>query len=186
MSGLGRVIVGVSGSPGSLPALRYAVILAKQGDVPLIAVHAWVPPGGDHADRVQPSLYLRQIWRQAAGERLRSALDAAWAGVPAGLDVQCLVLRGEPGPVLLDVACSADDLLVVGAGRRGLVARLWHGRVSRYCLARARCPVLSVPPPSLARTAARDLRTWLLRRRRLTADRAVREWEREMLGRGSR
>lgn len=186
VSGIGRVIVGASASPGSLPALRYAVDLARQNDAPLIAVHAWVPPGGDHADRMQPSPDLRQIWREAAWKRLHDALDSAWAGAPAGLDLQCLVLRGEPGPVLIDVACQVDDVLVVGSGRRGPLARIRHGRVGRYCVARARCPVLSVPSPALTRRAARGLRAWSLRRRKLTVDQAVREWEGEMLGRGSR
>src|SRR4029077_13160332 len=50
--------------------------------------------------------------------------------------------------------------LVVGAGRRGPSGRLRHGRVSRYCLAHASCPVIAVPSPALNRAAirARDAR----------------------------
>jgi len=33
--------------------------------------------------------------------------------------------------------------------------RLRHGRVSRYCLAHAACPVIAVPSPALNRAAAR-------------------------------
>ncbi len=77
MSGSARVIVGVSGSPGSLPALRYAENLARRDDAPLLAVHAWIPPGGDIAERRCPSSHLRQIWAQAALDRLMAALDAA-------------------------------------------------------------------------------------------------------------
>ena len=58
-----------------------------------------------------------------------------------------MVIRGEPGPALINVASFTGDLLVVGAGRRGRTARIWHGRVSRYCLAHALCPVLTVPRP---------------------------------------
>ena len=181
VSGLRRVIVGASGSPGNLPALRYAMSVAQQDHAPLIAVHAWVPPGGELADRQHPSPYLRQIWRDAARERLRDALDAAWAKDQDGLDVQPMVVRADPGAALVEMASSADDLLVVGAGRRGRLARIRHGRVSRYCLAHARSPVLAVPAPDLSGRAVRRLRSWSFRRRTLTVEQARHEWEREKL-----
>jgi nucleotide-binding universal stress UspA family protein len=140
VSGVGRLIVGTGGSPGSLPALRYARDLARSNGVPLLAVIAWIPPGGDLAERRCPSGHLRRVWADAAREQLKAALDAAWGTVRPDLDVQPVVIRGEPGPALVDVADSGDDLLVVGAGRRGALTRIWHGRVSRYCLSHA-------PPP---------------------------------------
>jgi hypothetical protein len=118
-----------------------------------------------------------------AGERLRKAADAAWGRIPDGLPIEWLVVRGEPGPALVDVACSAHDLLVVGAGRRGWLARLGHGRVSRYCLAHARRPVIAVPPADLARATGHRLRSWPLRRRELTVDRALSELDGEKSGR---
>ena len=183
VSGLRRVIVGASGSPGNLPALRYAMSVAQQDHTPLIAVHAWVPPGGELAERQHPSPYLRQIWRDAARERLRDALDAAWAKDQDGLDIQAMVVRSDPGAALVEMASSADDLLVVGAGRRGRLARLRHGRVSRYCMAHARSPVLAVPAPELSGRAVRRLRTRSFRRRTLTVEQARQEWEGEKLSR---
>jgi len=44
MSGPRRVIVGASGSPGNLCALRYAEYLARATGATLIPVHAWIPP----------------------------------------------------------------------------------------------------------------------------------------------
>jgi nucleotide-binding universal stress UspA family protein len=174
VSGVRRVIVGVSGSPGSLPALRYAERVAQRDDVPLVAVHAWVPPGGDLAERYRPSQHLRRIWQEAAAQRLRDALGAAWGCIPAGLDLQSVVIRGETGPALIGTASFADDLLIVGAGRRGRLARLRHGQVSRYCVAHAVCPVYTVPPPALTGKAIRRLPT---------LDQAVREWDGGRLGR---
>jgi len=173
VSGVRRVIVGVSASPGNLPALRYAASVACRDEAPLIAVHAWVPPGGEMADRRNPSSALRKVWADAARQRLQEAIDAAWGCVPAGLDLQILIWRGEPGPALVDVACARHDLLVIGAGRHGRLARAWHGRVSRYCMAHAPCPVLAVPPPALAQTAGHGLRAWSFRHRELTVDRAL-------------
>ncbi len=83
-----------------------------------------MPPGGDLADRCTPSLYLRRLWTEAAAKRLSEELEVAWGGVPAGLEVQPRVVRGEPGQVLVDIACDTEDLLVVGAGQRG-----WPGRL---------------------------------------------------------
>jgi nucleotide-binding universal stress UspA family protein len=181
VSGAGRVIVGVSGSPGSIPALRYAENAARRDEAPLVAVHAWIPPGGDIAERRCPSYHLRQAWQEAARQRLHEALDAAWGCIPAGLDLELVIVRGETGPALVDLACNAGDLLVVGAGQRGRLARISHGKVSRYCVAHAVCPVSTVPPPS--RPA---LRSWSLRHRELTVDQAVSEWQSGDLGRENR
>ncbi len=154
MSGAQRVVVGVSASPGSLPALRYAGGIALREDLELVAVHAWVPPGGDLADRRYPSAYLRQIWAEAAEVRLREAIDAAWGGGRPWISMRRVIVRGEPGPALVDLA-EAADLLVIGSGRRRWPARIWHGHVSRYCLSHSRGPVIAVPPSALARDAAR-------------------------------
>src|ERR1700745_3166910 len=63
-----RIIVGVHGSPGSLQALRFAADEARQRDVPLLAITAWVPPGGDVAERRHPAPSLRKLWRDAGRE----------------------------------------------------------------------------------------------------------------------
>ena len=183
MSGVSRVVVGVSGSPGSISALRIAADHASRDGVPLVAVHAWIPPGGDYADRRSPSPYLRAIWKRAAADRLKEAIDSAWGGPPAGVSFDCLVARGKAGPVLLQVADSAADLLVVGAGQRGLPTRLWRGRVTRYCQARAGCPVLAVPPATVPKLWGRTS-GWSWRYRELTADQVLREMQ--GLGQGDR
>ena len=69
MSGVRRVFAGVHGSLGSLQALRYAANEARHAVRPLLPVIAWVPPGGDLAERRQPNLQLRRLWRDAAQER---------------------------------------------------------------------------------------------------------------------
>jgi len=176
VSGVRRVIVGASGSPGSLRALRYGEDLARHSDAVLIPVLAWTPPGGDLAERRAPCPPLRQVWQDAARQRLKEIIGAAWGAVPAGLTVQLLVERGDPGSVLVDVAHSPDDLLVVGAGRRGRLRRIFGGRVTRYCLRNAQCPVLAVPPADLAESGGRGLRGWAFWHRDLTLDRALRDW----------
>jgi nucleotide-binding universal stress UspA family protein len=177
VSGVGRVVVGTGGSPGSLPALRYARDLARSNGVPLLAAIAWIPPGGDLAERRSPSPALRRAWADAAADRLKAALDAAWGSVPPDLDLQLVVIRGETGPALVHLVDGRDDLLVVGAGRPGRLNRIWHGKVSRYCLSHARCPVVAVPPPATARQMGLRPVRWALRHRELTLDQAMREWD---------
>jgi nucleotide-binding universal stress UspA family protein len=115
VSGVGRLVVGASGSPGSLGALRYARDLACRIDVPVMAVVAWIHP--------------------------------------------------------------AETSPVVGAGRRGALSRMWRGKVSRYCVSHARCPVLAIPQPVTARELGLGPSVWPLRRRGLTVDQALREWD---------
>ena len=165
MTGVRRVIVGVSGSPGGLRALRYAADLARVHDAALVPVLTWLPPGGDLAERRHPSAALRRVWQDAAWQRLRSAMELAFGAVPGELAGRSKVLRGEPARVLADIASQSGDVLVVGAGRRG-PARPLACHISRYCLAHARCPVLAVPPPALARIS-HGPRGWAFRHRGL-------------------
>ena len=95
MTGVRRVIVGASGSPGSLRALRYADELARAHDATLIPVLTWLPPGGELADRRSPGGYLRRICREDACERLRDALIAVWGEVPDDPPVHPLVHRAR-------------------------------------------------------------------------------------------
>jgi nucleotide-binding universal stress UspA family protein len=139
-----RVVVGVSGSPGSLQALRYAFERARALDAALVPVIAWEPPGGDSAARPYPSS-VTDGWADAAEERLLRALDDALGAPPADLPAASHVIRGRPGQVLVAVADYPNDLLVVGKTRPGLLRRIWSGSVTRHCLAHAACPVITVP-----------------------------------------
>jgi hypothetical protein len=58
---------------GQPAGVRYAEGLARAYDATLIPVLAWVPPGGDLADRRAPCGYLRAIWADDAGCRAWSA-----------------------------------------------------------------------------------------------------------------
>jgi nucleotide-binding universal stress UspA family protein len=159
-----RVIAGVSGSAGSLQALRYATELARDHDALLVPVLAWTPPGGDLADRRYPSPQLRKIWVQSARHRLQQAVDLAIGGTPDGIGFAPEVVRGETGQVLTSMATEPGDVLVIGAGRQGVVRRMLACGVARYCLGHSPCPVVAVPPPELA-AELHGLHGWALRRR---------------------
>ena len=145
-----RVVVGVSGSPGSLTALRRAAEEARLRGAELWAVLAWEPPEGDLPARRSPyTSFLLDEWQRRAREELVTAVTEVFgAGMP-DLPLRALVARGAPGRALVRIAEGEQDVLVVGAGRRGLLHRVLRPSVSRYCLAHAACPVLAVPPSPL-------------------------------------
>jgi nucleotide-binding universal stress UspA family protein len=173
MSGVDRLIVGTSASPGSLQALRYGEGLARAHHALLVPVIAWELPGGDRAHRIGPSHELGKACQELAGRQLRDALIAVWGEVPDDPLVQPRVERGPAGWVLVKLACRADDVLVVGAGRRGALGRLVCSRVCRYCVAHAQCPVLAVPPPDLAREFGHSRLARVFWRRSLTPERML-------------
>jgi nucleotide-binding universal stress UspA family protein len=165
-----RVIVGVSGSPGCLPAVRFAAGVASAHGTPLLPVVAWQPPGGDLAERSHPSPALRELWAEAASRRLQATLMVAFGGLPPEIPIHPQIVRGEPGRSLVQTASEPGDLLVIGTGRRAGLSRALHAGVSRYCLAHAGCPVLAVPPSPLDTALRRfSFRSWAVRHRQLSA-----------------
>ncbi|MYV39091.1 universal stress protein [Streptomyces sp. SID1328] len=161
-----RVVVGVSGSLGSLTALGRAADEARNRRAELWPVLAWEPPGGDLAARRSPaSAALIPAWERTARERLVGALREVFGGSDTGLPGQALIARGAPGPALVQIADREGDILVVGAGRRNRVYRALSPSVGRHCLAHAACTVLAVPPSPLqaALAAVRRRHTWRLR-----------------------
>ncbi|GGX44833.1 universal stress protein [Streptomyces noursei] len=160
-----RVVAGVSGSLGSLTALHRAAAEARLRGAELWAVLAWEPPGGDLPTRGgshPPSLVAK--WHRLANKQLMEALGTAFGSEGPGVPLQPVIGRGKPGTVLLTAADRNDDLLVIGAGARGRLRRAVRPSVARYCVARARCTVLAVPPSPLhhALTAAHRRNVWKL------------------------
>ena len=147
---VGRVVVGVDGSPGSLEALRFGCAQAELLGALLVPVLAWQVPGGEGPGRRAAGPAYRQVLREIAEHTLRDAFDQALGGLPGHVATQPWVIRGPAGATLVAAANRPEDLLVLGAGRRGRLRRPLHAGTARYCLARADCPVIAVPPPRLA------------------------------------
>jgi hypothetical protein len=126
--GVDRLIVGTSGSPGSLHALRYGESMARAHGAVLIPVLAWDTPGSDYAVRVQPSGQLRQEWQILACRRLRGRADHS-VGRGSRRSAGGAACRARPGGLGADESClPPGDVLVVGTGRRGALARMAPSR----------------------------------------------------------
>ncbi|MFG2885453.1 universal stress protein [Streptomyces sp. NPDC048297] len=161
-----RVVVGVSGSLGSLTALTRAAEEARGRGAELWPVLASEPPGGDLAARRSPAASVMvEEWERLARERLVTALGEVFGGAGSGLRGRALIARGAPGHALVALADRDDDILVVGAGRRDLLHRTLLPSVGRYCLTHAGCPVLAIPPSPLQAdlTSLHRRNTWGLR-----------------------
>ncbi|MER6254598.1 universal stress protein [Streptomyces sp. NPDC001584] len=144
-----KLVVGATGTPGSLAALHKAAAEARVRDAELWVVLAWQPPGGELGSRNGLGPAALAECRAAVVERLREVLETAFGAVHPGVTLAGLTVRGTPGAALVDTARDPDDLLVVGAGSRTAWRRLVRSSVARYCVAHAACPVLAVPPSPL-------------------------------------
>lgn len=144
---IGRVVLGVSGSPENLHALRHAVQLARHYEATLIAVNAQAVPQ-------RPTLPRRSapVWQHAASLVVRTAFDDGLGGLPPDIECVLLAAPGRPGPSLVAVADRANDVLVLGTARRH-GPRLARRTIAAYCMDHAVCSVLAVPSPPLASTS---------------------------------
>jgi len=134
---LPRIIVGVDGSESSIAALRVAGALAEPLSARVEAWACWDVPAGY-------GVYLAvgiEGFRYAADQVLQQTLTDAFGDLP-GL-VHPRLVRGKPGPVLIDASRNASLLVV---GRRGH-GRFVPGSVSSACVGHAHCPVLVVHAP---------------------------------------
>ena len=148
---MGRIVVGVDGSPASVAALKFALEEARLRRATVLAVHAWVLPLFEGV----PGPFLLPVAPDPPLEQARSLLEAQAARVldeaiahvaaerPADVEVVSKVVEAAPAAALLEAAEDAE-LLVVGSRGRGGFAGLLLGSVSQRCAQRATCPVVIV------------------------------------------
>jgi nucleotide-binding universal stress UspA family protein len=150
----GRIVLGVSTSPAGLQALRYGVTESRRRGAPLYAVRAFAFEPPWHGPEVAR---FRDQFAADALRYVREAFDTAMAGVPCDIDVRIETPNARTEHALIAAANNIADVLVLG----GHLWRRRPGRLIRYCLRHAGCPVVIVPPPDFARiggrTAARGL-----------------------------
>jgi nucleotide-binding universal stress UspA family protein len=136
------IVAGVSGSPASARALRWAAEEAKRRRGRLKVVLAWrIQQRAFYAPAPAPQeLAARQ---QRASDGLAATVRAVLGPELAG-QVSTEVTEGNPERALVDSSAGAD-LLVLGAAS-GQPAEGSLGPVVRTCLSRAHCPVVVVGP----------------------------------------
>ena len=137
VTGAGRIVVGVDGSPSSKAALRWALDYAGLTGKRVTAVSAWQYPH-DYGFAMTPV----EVWHPDtdAVEALEAAVRDV-AGDDRPDEFEAMTRQGHPTKVLLDLSNDAE-LLVVGSRGHGGFAGLLLGSVSSAVAEHARCPVL--------------------------------------------
>ncbi|HEY3688549.1 MAG TPA: universal stress protein [Streptosporangiaceae bacterium] len=155
MSGRGRAVVGVAGSPAALAALVRAVEEARRSDVELVVVRAVTSLGAPlPVDAAEPTTI--RVLRHGAAAVIERAFTTT-GGAPYDVEVSRETPVGAPGLALVSIADRPDDLLIVGQDRHRALHRALHGSVSSYCASHAVCRVLVVPPPGTPEPVADGL-----------------------------
>lgn len=134
---MGRIVVGVDGSDGSMAALGWALLEAARRQATLDVVTTWSYPALAAVPVPLPAASLAEF-RQLA----RSTLDRTLARVRPnpGVRVERHVVQGHPVATLLDLAQGAELLVVGRGGSRGRL-----GSTALRCAMHAPCPVAVVP-----------------------------------------
>ncbi|MEV4702994.1 universal stress protein [Actinoplanes sp. NPDC049316] len=139
---IGPVVVGIDGSPNSVPALEVALEEASLRGTSLVALHAWSGNDWTELNSKLPMTY--EFWSGDAQEE--RVLAEALAGVGErypDVPVRRQVVRGDPG-VLLSQWSRCAQLVVVGDRGHGAVTGLVLGSVSQHLMFHADCPTTVV------------------------------------------
>ncbi len=134
---VGRIVVGVDGSPEARRALAWAAHQAEVTGASLEVVMAWEMPAMLFGPVVWPEGFDP---RADAGRLLDEEIEAVLGTNPA-LALSAVVEEGQAAAVLHRAAEGAD-LLVVGSRGRGGFAGLVIGSVSEHLAAHAPCPIV--------------------------------------------
>lgn len=138
------MVVGVDGSTGSLAALRFALEegLARGATVQVVTSWLLGPP---MRETITDEAYAEEA---ASAQRLQdAAIYAATRDLAETPVISRLVVHDVGGATLIDAARDAA-MLVVGSGRKSVLARAFLGSVSEFCVRHASVPVVVVPDPS--------------------------------------
>lgn len=142
MAAIQPVVVGVDGSPNSVPALGLAFEEASLRKVGLTAVHAWSDAMVSHP--------LSVDWEATMADAEDRVLAASVAGLSArypDVKVHPVVVRDRPVRALLEQA-QAAQLVVVGSHGRGGFSGMLLGATSNALVHSVQCPIVVVREPS--------------------------------------
>jgi nucleotide-binding universal stress UspA family protein len=138
-----RALVAIDFSAASARAARAAL--------PMLA-----PGGRVTLAHVAPDLDFQKIGREGLGEIYAEGVAALFRrlvpelSAPGDVEVETVILRGDPRRSLLELATSGDfDLVAVGSQTRPWADSQLAGSVSVALVRGAGCAVLIAPPPEM-------------------------------------
>lgn len=139
---MGRIVVGVDGSPNSRAALAWAVEEAGQRNATVEVVMTWQEPyiGGGMVPPVPLDLEMLEKSHREELDSIVNAVDTA--GLSGS--VERTLVRGPAARELVERSKDAE-LLVVGSRGHGGFMGVLLGSVSFHVASHASCPVVIVP-----------------------------------------
>jgi nucleotide-binding universal stress UspA family protein len=152
------IVVGVDGTAESDAALAFAIDEAARSRDALELVTAWDAESSLSAMDLAYGMVLSEPEHRAKEEAERQqqeSLERVLGDRPQPTAVASQVIRGRPGPVLVEAARKAR-LLVVGTRSLGPVRAALLGSVSRYCAQHTTGALVVVPAPEHAPQTGSD------------------------------
>jgi nucleotide-binding universal stress UspA family protein len=145
---MGRIVVGIDGSEGSVVALHWAIAEAKVRGALLEIVYAWEPmsPAWTGLEAMGTAVVAPVTVEELRGYA-QAVLDATLTATKAeldGVEVEAHLSEGHAAVVLVETSEGAD-LLVVGSRGLGGFRGALMGSVSQHAVHASRIPVVVVP-----------------------------------------
>ncbi|WP_026393975.1 universal stress protein [Acetobacterium malicum] len=150
-----KLLVPIDGSKASINALRKAIEIAKEYNfsITLLMVveenHWGYERNQNFWHQVDGSIISVGVEHEVVSkleERAAELLDAAASTFDfSGIDLEKMVITGEPSIEILDLAKKEGfDLIVMGNRGMSKIKRFFTGSVTQRVIAEAPCPVLSI------------------------------------------
>ncbi|HLN15745.1 MAG TPA: universal stress protein [Acidimicrobiales bacterium] len=144
---MGRIVVGVDGSPCSSEALRWALAEAVLRRCPLEVLasfhlsSSWLGMGEAMGAGVSTTLTESEL-ATFTRDSLTAVIDEV-AGPDPGVEIVLHTVPGRPADVLVEASKGAA-LLVIGSRGHGELASALLGSTGLHCVHHAHCPVVVV------------------------------------------
>jgi nucleotide-binding universal stress UspA family protein len=134
-------------TPHARAALKYAAAFAREGAgrVVLFSVQGGTVPANL---LTLPERVFEETDKHWLGQLRNDVSDVLSDPLLAGLEVEPIIVEGEPAPEIARAAheFNIDLVTIVTHGRKGLTRALW-GSTAEEIIAEAPCPVLTIRPP---------------------------------------
>lgn len=146
---MSEIVVGLDVSQASHGALAWAANQARSTGAELRAVHALLDSAAMFASVGQMSVPSSLAGDDRVEHAYRDAVTAVWETVQPEPNWRLEFYNADPCGLLVAQSTHAD-LLVIGTREHVGWGRILNGSVSHYCLSHATCPVVAVPPVTVA------------------------------------
>jgi nucleotide-binding universal stress UspA family protein len=147
---VGTVIVAIDGSEMALHAAQEGLAVLQPGHVVIATVMEPADPSLVMGTGFAGGVMTDQEYRELEGA-LTEGADAHLSAAADALrltDAELLVVSGEPGEALLELARDRKaSAIVIGSRGRSGIKRALLGSVSDYVIRNAPCPVVVTRPP---------------------------------------